>query len=100
MNEINDRKSIVIKSHSFNSGPKDKEGAVLLIRNPFDAALAEFNRAGHGHTGHASTKAFKSEKWVSHCSKIYLIQILVILPIHANCHQLRVTNIVMSPTSI
>ena len=70
MNEINDRKSIVIKAHTFNSGPKDKEGAVLLIRNPFDAALAEFNRAGHGHTGHASTKAFKSEKWVSHCSKI------------------------------
>ena len=70
MNDINDRKSIVIKAHTFNSGPKDKEGAVLLIRNPFDAALAEFNRAGHGHTGHASTKAFKSEKWVSHCSKI------------------------------
>jgi len=72
MNEINDRKSIVIKAHTYNSGPKDKEGAVLLIRNPFDAALAEFNRAGHGHTGHASTKDFKSEKWVSHCSKRYL----------------------------
>ena len=79
MNEINDRKSIVIKAHTFNSGPKDKEGAVLLIRNPFDAALAEFNRAGHGHTGHASTKDFKSEKWVSHCSKIYFRKIWLYL---------------------
>ena len=72
MNEVNDRKSIVIKAHTFNAGPKDKEGAVLLIRNPFDAALAEFNRAGHGHTGHASTKDFKSDRWVRNCCSRYL----------------------------
>ena len=74
MNEVNDRKSIVIKTHTFNSGPKDKEGAVLLIRNPFDAALAEFNRAGHGHTGHASTKDFKGDRWVRDCSGIPLLK--------------------------
>ena len=32
---------------------------MLLIRNPFDAILAEFNRNhGGGHTGHAAKKAF------------------------------------------
>ena len=38
---------------------KRADAAVLLIRNPFDAILAEFNRNhGGGHTGHASREDF------------------------------------------
>ena len=41
------------------------EAAVLLIRNPYDAILAEFNRNhGGGHTGHASREDFyDKEVW-------------------------------------
>ena len=42
------------------------EGAVLLIRNPYDALLAEFNRMGQGHTGHATRSAFHTRKWIDH----------------------------------
>lgn len=38
---------------------KRADAAVLLVRNPFDAILAEFNRNhGGGHTGHASREDF------------------------------------------
>ena len=38
---------------------KRADAAVLLIRNPFDAILAEFSRNhGGGHTGHASREDF------------------------------------------
>lgn len=48
--------TILVKTHR----PINKaDAAVLLIRNPFDAILAEFNRNhGGGHTGHASREDF------------------------------------------
>ena len=32
--------------------------AILLMRSPYKAMLAEFNRAEAGHTGHATKEAF------------------------------------------
>ena len=47
-------KTVMVKAHRQI---KKNDGAVLLIRNPFDAILAEFNRNhGGGHTGHAKRK--------------------------------------------
>ncbi|CBY38547.1 unnamed protein product [Oikopleura dioica] len=48
--------TILVKAHR---NIKEQDGAVLLIRNPYDAILAEFNRNhGGGHTGHAQKEAF------------------------------------------
>ena len=62
-NEFESRKSIVTKAHKHIS---NAEAGLLLIRNPYDAALAEFNRQGNGHTGHATKADFKTSKWTNH----------------------------------
>ncbi|CAG5096594.1 Oidioi.mRNA.OKI2018_I69.XSR.g14692.t1.cds [Oikopleura dioica] len=50
--------TILVKGRAHRN-IKEQDGAVLLIRNPFDAILAEFNRNhGGGHTGHAAKEAF------------------------------------------
>lgn len=60
---------IVIKAHSFRD-ERELRDAVLLIRNPFDAILAEFNRlkggakGGDHHTGVATLDDFLSDDWV------------------------------------
>ena len=49
--DVDSGKIIMVKAHRQI---KKNDGAVLLIRNPYDAILAEFNRNhGGGHTGHA-----------------------------------------------
>merc|ERR1712029_560665 len=46
--------------HGFNHFSK----AILLVRDPFEAILAEFNREFKGdNLGHASPESFKSNKW-------------------------------------
>ena len=53
-------RTIVVKKHEYpaNSGPD--QNAILLLRNPFDAYKAEFNRLFAGHVGHANDKLFAS----------------------------------------
>ena len=42
----------------------EKTGAIVLIRNPYEAILSEFNRRrGHGHTSHAKLSEFHSDFW-------------------------------------
>ena len=59
---------VVIKTH-YPFFPKREnihyERAILLIRNPLNACVAEFNRrwSGKNHTGHAPLK-----KWENHFS--------------------------------
>ena len=36
--------------------------AILLVRDPFDSILAEFNRQSGGHVGHASQEKFSRDK--------------------------------------
>jgi len=57
---VNNGSVIVIKTHEYGSDVRDKfEAAILLIRDPFDSILAEFNRRSGGHIGHASPEKFK-----------------------------------------
>ena len=54
---------IAVKTHEW--GPATRgifNRAILLIRDPFDSILAEFNRRSGGHTGHASLEKFNREK--------------------------------------
>jgi hypothetical protein len=69
--EMKDWKSgqmVAIKAHSFRN-ERPLEDAILLIRNPYDAILAEFNRVrgykgGDHHTGLATLEDFLSESWI------------------------------------
>ena len=60
---------IVVKTHECDRNKFKK--AVLLIRDPYEAILAEFNRRnsatnGHlGHVGRAKPAAFRSKEWLS-----------------------------------
>lgn len=56
---------VAIKAHSFKED-RGLEDAILLIRNPYDAILAEFNRnkgGGDHHTGVATNDDFQSPDW-------------------------------------
>ncbi|XP_069135593.1 WSCD family member AAEL009094-like [Argopecten irradians] len=51
---------IVVKTHSWGKEERARYvRAVLLIRDPFQALLAEFNRRHGGHKGHAPTEHFE-----------------------------------------
>ena len=60
---VTDGSVIVVKTHEW--GPRarsDFSRAILLVRDPLDCILSEFNRqAGGGHTGHAGLDSFKME---------------------------------------
>ncbi|XP_013145776.1 PREDICTED: WSCD family member GA21586-like [Papilio polytes] len=57
---ISDGSVLVVKTHKYPPKHLRKfESAVLLIRNPRDAILAEFNRIISGHTGLAPKSAFE-----------------------------------------
>ena len=52
----------VWKDHMFNNHMKNYQSAIFLVRNPYDAHTAEFNRlTTNSHTGHASNDAFLSK---------------------------------------
>lgn len=60
-----DGRVIAIKAHSYRED-RGLDNAILLIRNPFDAILAEFNRnkgGGDHHTGVATNDDFRSAEW-------------------------------------
>ena len=53
------------KSHVFEERriPNPK-GFLFLVRNPFDAAIAEWKRRhGQGHTGTAKERIFRGQNW-------------------------------------
>ena len=71
---IRDGTTIVVKNHDLMGykvpGLSYAKGIILLVRNPYDAILAEFNRReshndGHNtkHTGWASKDQFNTTKW-------------------------------------
>ena len=55
---------LVVKTHEGQPDVRRHfRRAVLLVRRPRDAILAEFNRLHEGHLGHASAKDFKESKY-------------------------------------
>ena len=49
--------TLTAKMHTFRLGV---EGAILILRNPFKAMVAEFNRRHSGKTGHVKEKVFST----------------------------------------
>lgn len=66
-------KTIVVKNHNVKL-LKSAKGIILLIRNPYDAILAEFNRQkSHGagsHTGSVDHALFNTTKWFTSIDKL------------------------------
>ena len=50
---------IAVKTHEWGAQARETfDSAILLVRDPFDSILAEFNRRAGGHIGHASKEKF------------------------------------------
>ena len=64
-------RTILIKNHDHKRNlSNEAKGVVLLVRNPYDAILAEFNRfQSSNHTGSASLENFNS-KWFKTVEKL------------------------------
>lgn len=55
---------LAVKTHDYGINETRKyQRAILILRNPKDALLAEFNRIRGGHIGHAREEDF-SKKWI------------------------------------
>ncbi|XP_041437807.1 WSC domain-containing protein 1 isoform X2 [Xenopus laevis] len=57
-------RTICVKTHE--SGKREIEmydSSILLIRNPYKALIAEFNRKCGGHLGYATERHWKSREW-------------------------------------
>ncbi|XP_029468385.1 WSC domain-containing protein 1 [Rhinatrema bivittatum] len=57
-------RTVCVKTHE--SGKREIEmfdSAILLIRNPYKALIAEFNRKCAGHLGYATERNWKSKEW-------------------------------------
>lgn len=67
---------LVVKTHEW--GPNDfahYAKAILLVRDPDKAILAEFNRQSGGHVGFASPDRYKRTKGrCKHIKSIYLVR--------------------------
>ncbi|XP_071817988.1 sialate:O-sulfotransferase 1-like [Apostichopus japonicus] len=61
--EVCSKTTLVVKAHSPNVKQCDIDGAIMLVRNPYGAILAEFNRQISDKTSNAPISAFKSEAW-------------------------------------
>ena len=56
------RRTLVVKDHMFQNNMKIYNSAILLIRNPYKAHIAEFNRQKSSNkTGYATDADFLSE---------------------------------------
>ena len=66
--------ALVVKTHNYGITTGNRrtfEGAVLLVRDPFDAILAEFNRLqSMDHVGHARGDVFQGKGWSSYVRKM------------------------------
>lgn len=65
-------RTIVVKNHDHNPNlSAQAKGVVLLVRNPYDAIVAEFNRdQSTNHTGNAGLEKFNSTKWFQTVEKL------------------------------
>ena len=64
--EPTDGRTLFQKSHGIRNKyfSSRVDGIIFVIRNPFDATIAEWKRQkGGGHTGQADEEIFKREKW-------------------------------------
>merc|ERR1711935_236777 len=73
------KNTIAVKCHGFNGlvSKGEAQGVILLIRNPYDAILAEWNRrrspkptenGEDTHTGMAPPALFNSTLWTKQCA--------------------------------
>ena len=54
---------IVVKTHEWGPHARQQfDAAILLVRDPFDCILAEFNRRAGGHVGYARQDKFTKDK--------------------------------------
>jgi hypothetical protein len=54
---------LVIKTHDWGINERKRyQRAILILRNPKETLLAEFNRRKGGHIGHAKTEHFQQSK--------------------------------------
>ncbi|XP_076810513.1 sialate:O-sulfotransferase 1-like [Clavelina lepadiformis] len=71
--EISKVRSVVVKDHMLaNNTMSSYQSAILIIRNPYDAMIADFNRfASDGdHTAVVSEKRFQSKEFDDHFKRI------------------------------
>ncbi|CAK8683719.1 unnamed protein product [Clavelina lepadiformis] len=64
--DVSKHRSVVVKDHMLNENRMSLyESAILIVRNPYDAVVAEFNRvaSNRNQTGFASEKQFQSQKF-------------------------------------
>nr|XP_054754110.1 WSC domain-containing protein 1-like [Lytechinus pictus] len=59
-------RTLTIKTHTFH--PR-MDSSILLVRNPYRAMVAEFNRQKAGKTGHAEDNIFRTEDWRRYVKK-------------------------------
>ncbi|XP_071502455.1 WSCD family member AAEL009094-like [Diadema antillarum] len=59
------RNTLVIKTHDTGSAKSTAhyQGAIVIVRNPYNTLLSYANLINAGHTGWATETYFKSEKW-------------------------------------
>ena len=62
---INSRGTNIPKQYAGKDWPSKYDRVILLIRDPFDTLLAEYNRrkSGDDHTGIAPIKEFSNSNW-------------------------------------
>jgi hypothetical protein len=54
---------ITVKTHEWGKVTRELfDSAILIVRDPFDSILAEFNRRSGGHVGHTSQEKFSRDK--------------------------------------
>ena len=59
---ITDASVLAVKTHEHSPNSKFKfNKVILMVRDPFEALQAEFNRQSGGHIGHASANSYKRQ---------------------------------------
>ena len=55
-----ENRTFVIKNHLFDNNVEDYHSVIFLVRNPYDAYIANFNRveSGNNHVGLADARDF------------------------------------------
>ncbi|KAG6455330.1 hypothetical protein O3G_MSEX009164 [Manduca sexta] len=89
---VTDGSVLVVKTHEAPPLEPDKfKSAILLIRNPRDAILADFNRLHKGHIGTAPKSAFK-RKSQEHKKSEWANYVSAQLPVWESLHRLWLTR--------
>ncbi|VVC96392.1 unnamed protein product [Leptidea sinapis] len=70
---VTDGSVLVVKTHETPTTNRKYDSAILLIRNPRDALLADFNRLHKGHIGTAPKSAFKRKSNEHRSSPLHIV---------------------------